>query len=84
MQIKKTKMSFSKEVWSLIRRYQYLNDISNEQLTKSLNISNVRTLKAYDSNPDNIRIGQVGSFLAYYGLSLNELINCGTSVFLSQ
>ena len=74
---KSTKISFSKDIWSLIRRYQYLNDISNEHLIKSLSIKNVRTLRAYDSNPENIRLGQIDSFLSSYGLSLNELIAYG-------
>lgn len=62
-------------IWSNIRRYQYLNRLSDEQLSEALGIS-TRTLYTYDKNPSGLTLQKVQQFLDCSGMDMLDLIGC--------
>lgn len=62
-------------IWSNIRRYQYLNRLTDEQLAESLGIS-TRTLYSYDKNPSTLTLERIQSFLKHSRLTMQDLTSC--------
>ena len=60
-------------VWSKIRRYQYLLNISEEQMSELLQVC-MKTLKSYDQNPDAVTLKVVRIFSENTNVSLQSLI----------
>lgn len=62
-------------IWSNIRRYQYLNQLSDEQLAESFGVS-TRTLYSYNKNPSTLTLKHIQCFLNDSGLTMQDLTNC--------
>ncbi len=60
-------------VWSNIRRYQYLNGISDDQLAQMLDLS-TRTLYAYDKDPSALTLERLQTFVDSTGIEAAELL----------
>ena len=60
-------------VWSNIRRYQYLNGISDDQLAQMLDLS-TRTLYAYDKDPSALTLERLQAFVDSTGIEAAELL----------
>ena len=60
-------------VWSNIRRYQYLNGISDDQLAQMLDLS-TRTLYAYDKDPSALTLERLQAFVDSTGIEASELL----------
>ena len=69
---RETRIPTYKRIWCKIRYYQQLNDVTNENLAKYLNVS-VRTLSSYDKDAKSLTLGNIDSFLYNAGLSLEQL-----------
>ena len=63
-----------RNIWSQIRHWQYITETSDEALARSLDIHSVRTLKDYDSDPQNITLSKLDNFLLVNNLTLQSLI----------
>lgn len=61
-------------IWSNIRRFQYLNGLTDKQISESLGIT-TRTLYAYDKNPSALTLEKIQQFLEHSGLDMQALIN---------
>ncbi len=68
------RITLCKKIWSKIRYYQLLNDLTNKDLAAYIGVSE-RTLLEYDKNAHNITLGKVESFLGAVELSLDELLS---------
>lgn len=73
-----TRISFQKEIWGNIRRWQYLTETTDEVLIRALGLTNTRTLHCYDVDPKNITLGSIDNFLRVNHLTLSELTCFGT------
>ena len=62
-------------IWGNIRRYQYLNRLSDEQLAQSLGIS-TRTLYSYDKNPSTLTLERIQCFLNDSRMNMQDLTSC--------
>ncbi len=62
---------FSRIIWGNIRKFQYLNDLTDEQLADVLNLT-TRTLYNYDKDPSDLSIQL---FIESSGLEIQELIS---------
>ncbi|MBO5163724.1 MAG: hypothetical protein J6B75_04685 [Ruminococcus sp.] len=60
-------------VWANIRKYQYLNGITDSQLSDILNIS-TRTLYTYDKEPYKLTLEKVQLFINETGIEMEKLI----------
>ncbi|MBR1764437.1 MAG: helix-turn-helix transcriptional regulator [Ruminococcus sp.] len=60
-------------VWSNIRKFQYINGISEEQLAEMLKVT-TRTLYAYDKDPSCITLEKLQQFVEQTGIEAAELI----------
>ena len=60
-------------IWSNIRKFQYLNRISDEQLACLLDVS-VRTLDNYDSEPQRITLKTIENFTRETGTPTENLL----------
>ncbi len=65
--------TFQLIVWSNIRRYQYIQKMTDEQLCESLGVSN-RTLYVYDKDPSNLTLEKVDNFIERTGIGIEALI----------
>ena len=68
----KETISLSKRIWSKIRYYQMLYDITESELAEIIHVT-TRTLKTYDKDASNLTLGAIDSYLEYMDLSLEEL-----------
>jgi hypothetical protein len=67
------KVEISRIIWSNIRKAQYLNCLSDEQLAGALNVT-VRTLHNYDNNPDVMTLATVQIFTKNMSMPFEQLI----------
>lgn len=67
------KVKLSRLIWSNIRKAQYLNELSDEQLAKALNVS-IRTLNNYDNDPSRISFKNVEEFIDNTETPFEQLI----------
>ena len=65
---------FSKVIWGNIRRYQYLNELSDEQLANVLKLT-TRTLYNYDKDPSDLTLKRIQLFIDNSGLEIQDLIS---------
>ena len=71
---KKThKITVYKKIWSNIRKYQYLHDLSDEDLASILELT-TRTLYSYDKDPSGLTLKRVQTFIDCSGMELDALI----------
>lgn len=68
-----SKVKLSRLIWSNIRKAQYLNELSDEQLAKALNVS-VRTLNNYDNDPSRISFKNIEEFIDNTETPFEQLI----------
>ena len=65
---------FSKIIWDNIRKFQYLNDLTDEQLAEVLKLT-TRTLYNYDKDPSDLTLKRIQLFIDSSGLEIQELIS---------
>lgn len=65
---------FSRIIWGNIRKFQYLNDLTDEQLADVLNLA-TRTLYNYDKDPSDLTLKRIQLFIESLGLEIQELIS---------
>lgn len=68
-----TKIKTSRLIWSNIRKIQYVNGLSDEQLAQVLDVS-VRTLNNYDNEPYKLSLGTIEMFLKNTEMPFEQLI----------
>lgn len=75
MKSQKKELSYnaSEIIWSNIRRFQYLNKISDEQLCVLLDVS-IRTLANYDADPQKLTLKTVENFITETGTTMEKLL----------
>lgn len=61
-------------IWSNIRRFQYLNGVSDPQLADILKVT-TRTLYSYDKDPSAITLDRLQSFIDNTGIEVSELVS---------
>lgn len=61
-------------IWGNIIRFQFLNNLTDEQLAESMEIS-TRTLYNYHHDPSAISLGKIQKFIKNTGLTIEELTN---------
>lgn len=61
-------------VWGNIRKWQYLNSISDTQLAEILEVSQ-RTLSNYDNEPHKVTLEKVQLFLINAKITVEQLIS---------
>ena len=61
-------------IWSNIRRYQYLNSLSDEALAKTMELT-TRTLYNYDHDTSMLTLKRVQLFIEHSGLDIEALIS---------
>ncbi len=59
-------------MWSNIRRFQYINRLTNTQLAECLNVSE-RSLYTYDKDPSLLTLNRIQTFIDNSGVSMEEL-----------
>lgn len=69
---KAQRITVCKRIWSNIRKYQYLHDLSDDELAKILEIT-TRTLYTYDKDPSGLTLKRVQSFIDCSGMELDVL-----------
>lgn len=60
-------------IWANIKKYQYTNQISNEELAEILEVS-VRTIYNYDKNPSRVSTEKIQLFIEKTGIAKENLI----------
>ena len=60
-------------VWSNIRKYQYLQRMTDSQLSDSMGVT-IRTLYSYDKDPSNLTLEKIERFLNVTGIEMESLI----------
>jgi hypothetical protein len=70
---KETTYAIYAVIWSNIRKYQYLNHITDEQLAEILEVC-TRTLYTYDSEPNKVTLEKVQLFLDNLNIGIESLI----------
>lgn len=60
-------------VWSNIRKYQYLQRMTDRQLSDSMGVT-IRTLYTYDKDPSNLTLEKIEKFLNVTGVEMASLI----------
>jgi len=60
-------------IWANIRKFQYLNKKTDEQLAQLLEVSE-RSLYNYDIAPEKITLGKIKIFMENTGVPVEELI----------
>lgn len=63
-----------KKIWGNIRKYQYINDLTDDELAKILELT-TRTLYTYDKDPSGLTLKRVQSFIDSSGIDLEALIS---------
>ena len=66
------KAEISRIIWSNIRKAQYLNCLTDEQLADALGVS-TRTLTNYDDNPDVMTLSTLQLFMKNMSMMMCEL-----------
>ncbi len=61
-------------IWSNIRRYQYLNKLTKQQLADILHRC-PKSLDSYDKNPTTLTLEMIQFFIDSTGLTMEELIS---------
>ncbi len=74
MKAKTKPYTFYMVIWSNIRRYQYLNSLSDEALAKTMELT-TRTLYNYDHDPSMLTLKRVQLFIEHSGLDIEALIS---------
>ncbi len=74
MKTKAKTYTFYMVIWSNIRRYQYLNSLSDEALAKTMELT-TRTLYNYDHDPSMLTLKHVQLFIEHSGLDIEALIS---------
>lgn len=74
MKTKAKSYTFYMVIWSNIRRYQYLNCLSDEALAKTMELT-TRTLYNYDHDPSALTLKRVQLFIEHSGLDIEALIS---------
>lgn len=74
MKAKNKPYLFYMVIWSNIRRYQYLNSLSDEALAKTMELT-TRTLYNYDHDPSALTMKRVQLFIERSGLDIEALIS---------
>ena len=59
--------------WGNIRRFQYINHLTDEQIAEILGVS-TRTLYAYDKEPNTIKLETLQNFINETKINITELI----------
>ena len=59
--------------WGNIRRFQYINHLSDEQIAEILGVS-TRTLYAYDKEPNTIKLETLQNFINETKIDITEII----------
>ena len=67
------KIKISRLIWSNIRKSQYINQLSDEQLALALNVS-IRTLNNYDNAPCKISLETIEMFIKNTETPFEQLI----------
>ena len=70
---KEKRISLYKKVWCKIRYWQSLRDVTDEELSKYLQVG-VRTLKEYDKCAKHITLEKLDNFLYVNNMELAELL----------
>lgn len=68
-----TSKKISAVIWANIRKFQYLENMSNDKLAVILGVS-TRTLYKYDSEPCKLTFERVQSFVDDTGVQFHDLI----------
>ena len=63
-----------KKIWGNIRKYQYINDLTDDELAKILELT-TRTLYTYDKDPSGLTLKRVQNFIDSSGIDLDALIS---------
>lgn len=63
-----------KKIWGNIRKYQYINDLTDDELAKILELT-TRTLYSYDKDPSGLTLKRVQNFIDSSGIDLDALIS---------
>ena len=69
---KEKRKTAHKLIWSKIRYYQILNDITDDELAKYLGVS-ARTIRNYDHDASNLTLGHLDNFLYAVNIELSQL-----------
>lgn len=69
---KTSRITLYKKIWGNIRKYQYLHDLTDEELARILELT-TRTLYTYDKDPSGLTLKRVQSFIDYSGMELDAL-----------
>lgn len=67
------KADISRIIWGNIRKIQYLNCLSDEQLASALKVT-TRTLHNYDINPNVMTLETVQTFIENMSMPFEQLI----------
>ena len=70
---KEKKYEIAKIIWGNIERYQYLNEITKEQLAESLGVS-TKSLYTYKDDPEKLTLKSLEKFIDYNKIDISELI----------
>ena len=68
-----SKVRISRLIWSNIRKSQYINQLSDEQLALALNVS-IRTLNNYDNAPCKLSLETIEMFIKNTETPFEQLI----------
>jgi len=67
------KIRISRLIWSNIRKSQYMNELTDEQLAQALEVS-VRTLNNYDNEPCKLSLETIEMFVKNTETPFEQLI----------
>lgn len=67
------KLDVSRIIWANIRKLQYLNCLSDEQLASALEVT-TRTLNNYDNNPNVMTLATIQNFINNMSMPFEQLI----------
>ncbi|WP_072416526.1 MULTISPECIES: hypothetical protein [unclassified Ruminococcus] len=59
-------------IWGNIRRFQYINSLTNAQLAEALDVTE-RTLYSYDKDPSTLTLQRIQRFLDCSGVLMEDL-----------
>ena len=65
-------VAFAKVIWSNILRQQYLNGVTDQQLSNLLGVT-PRTLYNYGHDPSNVTVKQLQAVIESFGLEPDTL-----------
>lgn len=70
---KKQHKTLYTRIWSLIRKWQRINNVSEAELSSYFKVTE-RTLKEYDKSAHHVTLEKLDNFLDMTGVELNDLI----------